>query len=430
VTEANMPTTTVPSHSIPARDVAPTVVLLNLFHGGHNPQHLECLVREWELRSPLGRLHLVISETAANQYPDLVELTDSVANVALHRVATPPGFASDAGIFGREPLHRRVARHYARLLHADRLMFMYLDAAQLSLTFDLRFSWPLELSGIYFRPSFHYGRLGGRQTRRGRLMALGKQLSIRAAMRNPHLRTLFCLDPIATTQLAEWARHTECVFLPEPLWDPSPRDGTSRLARRLEPGRRRLVLFGSLDERKGVHTVLDALQALPEATQRKLGLILAGRLSDSERPRLRVHIGSLEKQSAVQVILADEHLPEDEVQPLLRESDLVLVTYVRHVGSSGLLVRAAAAGVPVLASDYGLVGAHVRKHRLGLTVDSTSSQAVADAIASWIERPDAFGFDPGSAERFALANTAEAFAETILSRLLAPTSLRHAPGPS
>jgi glycosyltransferase involved in cell wall biosynthesis len=101
----------------------------------------------------------------------------------------------------------------------------------------------------------------------------------------------------------------------------------------------------------------------------------------------------------------------------------VLLTYQHdHVGSSGGLVRAAAAGVPVLSTDHGLVGVQVRRHRLGLTIDTTSAEEIRSALLRWLERPATMPFDPAAARKFAAANTADAFAETIFSRL--------APGPA
>lgn len=397
----------------------PRIILFDLNQEGHHPQYLECLMRYWTLRQPGGELHLVVSKESAARHPVFGELAETARGATVHQASTPAGFASgEANAFKSERLNRKLAKQYAEALRADHLMFMSLDSVQFSLALDLRFSWPLALSGIYFRPSFHYGELEGQRVARERMTAVAKQLTIRAALRNPHLRTLFSLDPLATPGLMQWARHTDCIYLPEPLWDPPNDVRGSPLTQGLEPTRRRLVLFGSLDKRKGVLLVLDALQGLPDNLQRKLSLILAGRLNDREGPELRRRIHSFEAGSAVQLAFNDDHIPEAEIQPLLRSCDLVLVTYQRHTGSSGLLIRAAAAGVPVLASNHGLVGSQVRSHGLGLTVDSTSADEIRTAIAQWVDHPKAIPFDADAAERFARANTADAFSETIFNRLL------------
>jgi glycosyltransferase involved in cell wall biosynthesis len=221
--------------------------------------------------------------------------------------------------------------------------------------------------------------------------------------------------------LARWAPDTDVVPLPEPLTKYPGEKAASPLLSRVEDGRRRLVIFGSLDERKGIAVVLEALDGLPEASRKSIALLLAGRFDDTVRREVASRIGS-HGAGEVQVIADDQRLPEESIQPLLRACDLVMITYQRHVGSSGQLLRAAEAGTPVLASDYGLVGQLVRGHRLGLTVDSTSPLEIRRAIAAWLERPEAIPFDSQQAALFAGQNTDDAFAETILSRILVPNA--------
>jgi glycosyltransferase involved in cell wall biosynthesis len=403
-------------------DVRPRIILFNLYHDGHHPQHLECLLRDWARRRRRGELHLVVSERHARVSSHIPALVRDTPATTLHLVQTPAGFGDGPeNVVRRERLHRRFAAHYARRLEADHLLFMYFDHAQLSLALNLRFPWPLALSGIYFRPSFHYGALEGPTWERGqRLLAWGKQVVLRAALRNPHLRTLFCLDPLAAPEIARWAVHTESVFLPEPLWIPDSPGEPSLLERELEPRRRRLVFFGSLDDRKGIRPVLDALATLPGSSQSRLALVFAGPVRGAERDELLARIERLDQTSDVQVLLHDRFVPEADVQQLLGACDLLLLTYRHHVGSSGVLIRAAAAGIPVLSTDFGLVGAQVRSHRLGLTLDANSSAEIRSALLAWLDRPDAIPFDPASARSFAAANTAEAFAETIFARLLGP----------
>jgi glycosyltransferase involved in cell wall biosynthesis len=404
-----------------ASEARPRIILLDLYHGGHHPHHLECLLRGWAKRNPRGALNLVVSEKHAKLHRQLPSLARETPGAKFYVTRTPIGFGDGPeNVVRRERLHKRVATHYARVLRADHLVFMFFDHAQLALALDLRFAWPLAISGIYFRPSFHYEALGvpvGGLSER--LVAAGKQTVLRAALRNPHLRTLFCLDPFAARYITRWTRHTQSVFLPEPFWIPDSGVATWALDGVVEPGRQRLTFFGSLDDRKGIRPVLDALSALPESNQRRLALIFAGRVGGVDRDGLLSRIAAFDETSAVQVVLDDRFLPEAEIQPLLASSNLVLLTYQReHVGSSGGLVRAAAAGVPVLSTDHGLVGMQVRRHRLGVTLDAASPEAIRAALLAWLERPDGIPFDPRSAETFAAINTEDAFADTIFSRLL------------
>lgn len=396
------------------------IVLFDLYAGGHHPQFLECLRAYWETRRPEAELHVVVSDKHTQTHAETVARIEATPNTKLHVAQLPSTFEDTKyGIIARDRLHGRLAGHYARLLRPDQLMLMFFDHAQLSLAFNLRFSWPVEISGIYFRPSFHYTSLGGpRQTSAERIKGFRKQLVLRAALRNPHLRTIFSLDPFVVPYIARWSRHTEPVVLPEPL-DLRHAPFDSSLLAGIEPGRRRLIIFGSLDAKKGIAVVVEALRALRPASQRKLVLILAGRVAKLERAELLRRIANVETQTKVHVRLEDRFLPEPEIQPLLAACDLVLLTYERlHVGSSGVLVRAAAAGVPVLATDYGVVGEQVRRHRLGFTVDATDPDSIRAVLEAWIERPEAIPFDVEAAASFARQNTADLFAETIFARLL------------
>jgi glycosyltransferase involved in cell wall biosynthesis len=399
--------------------VTPRIVLFNLYSGGHHPQHLECLAAYWEALTPDAELHVVVSDRHVLAHPDTAARIAATPNTELHVARLPDGFEeSRSSTFARDRLHGRLAAHYIRLLHPDHFVLMLFDHAQLSLAVDLRFPWPVAISGIYFRPSFHYGSLGGPpQTSGDRVKGVVKQLVLRAALRNPHLRTLFSLDPFAVPYIERWSTHTEAVVLPEPLEHRQPAAGSSLLDD-LEPDRRRLVVFGSLDERKGIGVVLDALQALPRQAQRALTLVLGGPVIGSGRVELLARLREFAAHSDVELRLEDRFIPESDVQRLLAGCDLSLLTYQRPVGSSGVLIRAAAAGIPVLATDYGVVGEQVRRHRLGIAVDTTDANSIRVVIEAWVERPETIPFDREAAAEFARQNTAELFAETIFSRLL------------
>jgi glycosyltransferase involved in cell wall biosynthesis len=396
------------------------IVLFNLYFGGHFPQHLHCLTEYWELHRPPGELHVVVSDRYVRMHPDSAARLEATAGTTLHVAELPASFDDIArSAVARDRLHGRLLARYARSLRPEQLLLMYFDHAQLAIASGLRFPWPLAISGIYFRPSFHYGDLGGPpETPCDRLKGLAKRTVLQAALRNRHLRTIFSLDPFAVPHIARWSRHTEVVALPEPL-DVPYIDGDVSLLHGLDPARRRLILFGTIDGKKGISQVLAAMRPLAEEQQRRLALIVAGPMIEAERADLLAEIAEFDAATSVQVLVEDRFLAEHEIQPLLASCDLALLTYQRqHVGSSGVLVRAAAAGVPVLATDYGLVGEQVRRHRLGLTVDATQPAAIRAALAGWIDRPESPGFDADAASGFARLNTAARFTETIFDRLL------------
>ena len=192
----------------------------------------------------------------------------------------------------------------------------------------------------------------------------------------------------------------------------------------VEPGRKVALMFGVLDERKGVIALLDALAHVPEAAAARLCVVLAGAVAEREAAQVYASIQRLRETTRLQIILRDAFVPEEEIQDLFRASDLALLPYVRHIGSSGVLVRAAAEGIPVVGSDYGILGAHLRRRHLGLAVDTMDPKTLAEALVLAITRPDALPFDAGEAERFARENTIERFLETLLGHMDVPTAPR------
>ena len=390
-----------------------TVTIVNPYAGGHYGQYLDALLRGWTLhRRPGDRLHVVAGPRVASEHPEVAALAVDVG-AAWTEIETD-----------LQPMRSRAAVewHMARLLHTavpatrpDRILITYLDHALVAAT---AVSACAPVSGILFRPSFHYAALGSRPDggMRAWLAQTAKRELLRLALRR--MDRVFTPDETAVEPMRRLSRRGTPVALPEAL-DRSVAPRRPAFLDALDPARRVLLCIGALDSRKGVGVTLDAVARLPRAVQARVALVLAGQLASLERDGFLATVERLRRETPLHILVEDRYLDEAEIQPTVEAADLVLVPYQRHVGSSGILIRAAAAGRPVLASDYGLVGAHVRRHRLGAAVDAVSPDALATAIVEDIGGTGASArFDAGSAHAFADGNTSEAFAETIFRHLL------------
>ena len=393
---------------------APHVMLFDLYAGGHRLQYLLNLATHWAERGLPGRLSIVVPTAFLDAHPPLRTFADvhRTSGIEVVPITEPVRLKAPGPLqlvrYGVE--QGRHLRRYVERLRPDHAVLMYFDHAQLALAFGLRFDFPVRFSGIYFRPQFHYGRFEGHATSpRERATNLRKRLVLRAALRNPHLHTLFCLDPYAVADVRRMGGRA--VALPDGV---APEAGRADVRWAPEDGRRAVLLFGTLHRRKGLFEVLDAMRRLSKDDQRRLALVLAGPITDLERDRALRELGDLATSTPLQVVLDERFIPDEEIQAMVRRADLVLLTYQRHVGSSNVLVRAAMAGRPVLATDYGLVGALVREHRLGQALDAGSPEVIAPALSAFLANPYAVPFSPEAACRYAEANTAEAFARTIL----------------
>jgi glycosyltransferase involved in cell wall biosynthesis len=174
----------------------------------------------------------------------------------------------------------------------------------------------------------------------------------------------------------------------------------------IDPNRRVFTLLGVLDRRKGVKELLQYLSLIPDEAASKICILLSGVVNPGLREAVFALVEKVKAETKVQVILNNDYLPDRDVQHVYDLSDVILATYQGHMGSSSALIRAALAGKPVLSADYGLMGAIVRKRRLGRLVDTTNPQAVADELAALAVEPNLNDvFDPAEAQRYAQENT-------------------------
>jgi glycosyltransferase involved in cell wall biosynthesis len=135
-----------------------------------------------------------------------------------------------------------------------------------------------------------------------------------------------------------------------------------------------------------------------------------------DSPMVR-RIKEISESLPVQIILQDKFVAEQDVQIYFQIADIVLAVYQRHVGMSGIIVQAAAAGKPLLCSDYGLMGEITRRWQLGLTVDSTNPSQIAEKLTQFLqEGGDSIG-DRAKMKDFARQNSAEQFASVIFKNL-------------
>jgi glycosyltransferase involved in cell wall biosynthesis len=430
------------------------LMLFDLEVGGHHAGYIRHLLHYWPSKRdsvPAGfafhelmRISVVVSPEFMRKHLDVVNNITTAANVewvAISEAELSWYRASFGSLVKRAYVEWRLFCRYAKRLGANQALIMYLDRFQLPLALQLPV--PCDLSGIYFRPTFHYQTfLGYNPSLKDRFRAWRQSLLWRLACRHPRLKVLFSLDPLAVEPLQRLGKIScplgaNVVHLPDPV-EGYPKETDSRTTNELrdelgiEVGRRVFLLFGMLDARKGIYQLLDALRLLPAQTAAQLSLLLVGPLVKadeandalpSEHP-IKPKIDSISRSEPVQIILHNQFITDEQIQPYFDIADVILAPYQRHVGMSAILVRAAAAGKPLLASTYGLMGELVRQRSLGITVDSTQASEIAKGVSAFLEGKPTEMFDSQSAAEFAGENSAEGFAGVVWDALgLVPSSL-------
>ena len=273
----------------------------------------------------------------------------------------------------------------ARDLCVSHVHFQYFDHSFLGATLPLQRLGPMTYSGLLFRPSIHYAverEVGTPLSERWRDWLKGRLY--RQLLSNCRLTAAYSLDRyFGEYSERHFAESGKIVFVPDPVCEE-----INKLAIET-PGstgeRVSFLLFGALARRKGVLAILQALDCLPDDVAAHCHVRFAGGVDPVVRETFYAHLKRLQSDSnGAQVDVIDRYLDDGEIADMVTESDVILVPYQRHVGSSGLLYWAAAARKPVITQDYGLIGREARDFCLGLAIDTLSERSLAEAMATAI----------------------------------------------
>jgi len=225
-----------------------------------------------------------------------------------------------------------------------------------------------KISGVYFRPRF-LSETNFSFSNKIKYAGF-KQLCI-----NQWFKHIFLMDELQVDFARDQFINTGFHLLPDP-WDGDYSIKQSYASTALDiPDNKFVILqFGIGTRRKGLHLVVEAMRNMSDS--KNIYLLCAGKLSiDSE---LRTQLEILEQQNKAKII--DRYVSHEEEKLCFCATDIVLLPYIEHFGSSAVLSRAAASGKPVIASNYGLTGWRVNNNKLGLTFQSNDSNALLLSI--------------------------------------------------
>jgi glycosyltransferase involved in cell wall biosynthesis len=384
---------------------------------GHMLEWLEHIVRLALSEQPTTMLWLVVADGLCGP---LARLVPSDARDRIRIVPLP---ANEARRCVGRPLARAgfwrwwTMRKFLRKTGAQYGFFLTIDLLSLPLAIGLS-TGGKGVSGILFRPSVHYREIGPyRPSFSDWLRDLRKAVLYRLMLRNPAVERVLSLDPFFPIHARTYyGRGDKVVALPDPAHPDVPPTTADNLDDFVPAGRVGFLLFGYLAERKGPLAVLDALRLLPPEIASRVAVLFAGKVDPALRERLEDRCEALVRERPdLWLRVDDRRLDPGELAALVRRSDVILAPYQKFVGSSGVLLWAAANGRPVLAQDYGLVGRLTREHRLGISVDSCDPTQLACEIGRMVERGPATFIDLPAAARFVATQTPQRFASAVLS---------------
>ncbi|RAK01983.1 glycosyltransferase involved in cell wall biosynthesis [Larkinella arboricola] len=388
------------------------ILLFDTIIDGHHADYLTHLIRYWVDNQRVGEL-IVVTQQAFQPY--FQDLTDQQAGATNVRFVPIP--ASDVETVHRASMLTRSFKEWNLLLkyiHAyqpTHALLMYFDLFQLATW--LGRSAPCPISGIYFRPDFHYKQNPGFKAQ---LNGLRKKVTLKGALRQRSLANVFCLDHSAVEGLRQLSPAANIWPLADPVesYSITPTEiGNLRTELRIEPDRQIFLLFGYLDERKGIEPLLDALKELPVTEQKAICLVLAGPVQPDFQEKIEQKIGAV--GGPVQIVRVFREIKGREIQLFFELADYALALYQKHVGMASVVVRAAVSRKPVLASDYGYLGHLVQSEQLGAVADTTSPSAIRALLQRVLT--EKIPYSAENLQKLADRNSDVYFAETIFNHL-------------
>jgi glycosyltransferase involved in cell wall biosynthesis len=226
----------------------------------------------------------------------------------------------------------------------------------------------------------------------------------------------------------------EMRLMPDPVEPPTGATRAEVLARYGLPdhGVRYIGSVGVMDIRKGAHLLIRAFaaaasDALPPAERLRDTdlLLLAGPQDPAIQALLTGEFRGLVESGRIRCV--DRVLSAVEMADALAAMDLVCTPHQRHVGSASIVIRAAAAGRPVLGSSFGWIGYVVERFGLGSTVDESDPHRFARSLRAALDESGDFQL-PVAATRFVQFHSPENFRAAWTANLRRRMGMPPAPG--
>jgi glycosyltransferase involved in cell wall biosynthesis len=266
-----------------------------------------------------------------------------------------------------------------------------------------------------------------------------KALASRAAVARGPWSVLHHLDPLVYDRLRAGGEPRNRLeramrLMPDPVEPPTGATRAEVLARYGLPddGARYIGTVGLMDIRKGAHLLARAFaaaasDALPPAERLRETdlLLLAGPQDATVRALLAGEFRGLVESGRIRCI--DRVLSAVEMADVLAAMDLVCTPHARHIGSASIVIRAAAAGRPVLGSSFGWIGYVLERFGLGSTVDESDPGRFARSLRPALDASSGFRL-PAAAKRFVQFHSPQNFRAAWTANLRLRMGMPPAPG--
>ncbi|MGN6646930.1 MAG: glycosyltransferase [Cytophaga sp.] len=292
----------------------------------------------------------------------------------------------------------------ANELHADHLIFMDLDQYQFPI---FRTAFSFKLSGVLFRP--HHRIMHSSDTFKSKLASriqrIKKIIAEKFLISKKNVENVFILnDEEGVKFLNKFHNTNQFKFLQDPIFS-----YPSSLKSYEEDGVVKFLIFGSMNERKNITTIVKAFAATNFTT--KAELLIVGHAEQSYLTYLHELVSNLPGIHAdKKITIKSGFVTDEEMDNYFHSATVCLLIYKDFYGSSGLLGRAALHNKKVIGANVGLLKELIEKNSLGITCDPKSETEISKALIEILDKD----FPSENFQRFFETYSPETFFKTLL----------------
>lgn len=396
-----------------------TVLFFDPFKAGHRLHSLVAYVRGLQTHPDI-KVVFAVHEWVAERALDILD-GNIPSNVTFHPLASEQeGIVSQTrrDILGSlRGIH--LAESIANSHGARNIYFMHFDTFKIAVLIRIFQNSKFKYSGLIYKATYHYECLfKDKFTKAERLSSLINLYIIKTLLRSKNVCVLHSLDNHAPALISSSANTEKFVGVRDGLSPPLEMRVVEDVPDLWLKKANKFLIFGALSQRKGIFQLLDAITYMNGDEISSSGFLFCGKIDDTSRDQFESRVRRLKAENpSIVIAFIDNYLSDEELWWTLDKCTAVLAPYQRHVGSSGVLRWAAAAGKPILTQDFGLVGWESRTWKLGVVVDTSSPAVIAAGMKRFISGDiEALG-DKKSQSNFALHHSEGGFANDILSTL-------------
>ena len=379
------------------------ILLFDTITDGHHPDYLIHVIGFYSGKKDV-ELYVSTGESFKSQFDARQKAEDNPwgDNVTFLPIPTNKlNSIHSKPIYLRSIIEWNLLVETAKEINASQVLLMYFDYYQLGIWIGK--NAPCPVSAIYFRPNFTENDNG--------IYPQIKKWMLSNVLKSGQIQNLFCLVHALVPYMKGQKTQTQIIPICDPIKQfQISKSETAEFKNKYKiPTDKKIFLnFGYLDDRKGMEVFIDACATLPKEALAKICLLLAGPVPEYYEKIIEAKLAQVPE---LEVIRCYGYLPAREVQICFEISDVVLILYQDFLNMSSVLIRAAMANKPNLATQTGMIGELVSKHNVGITVDATSVSEVGNELKAIIKNGISYSED--NLKQLAEENSLNSFLSTI-----------------